>query len=34
MKAKSKREKYEKIMEKKMTTKIDDLCLGFPNEFA
>ena len=34
MKAKTRKEKYEKIMERKMTTNIDDLCRGAPKEFG
>jgi hypothetical protein len=30
MKAKTMKEKYEKIMEKKISTPIDTLCKGFP----
>merc|ERR1712137_1102755 len=33
LKANSKREKYEKIMQKKMSTPVDVLCKHFPNEF-
>jgi len=33
MKANNKKEKYEKIMEKKMGTPLDVLCKGFPLEF-
>ena len=32
--AKNKKQKYEKISEKKMTTTVDKLCEGFPVEFA
>lgn len=32
--AQTKRQKYEKIMEKKMKTSVDFLCFGFPPEFA
>lgn len=32
--AKSKKEKYEKIMEAKVSTPIETLCKGFPEEFA
>ncbi len=34
LKANNKKEKYEKIMEKKLETSIDVLCKGFPPEFA
>jgi len=34
MKANNKKEKYEKIMEKKLGTPIEILCKGFPNEFV
>jgi len=34
LKANSKREKYEKIMEKKMSTPVDVLCKHFPPEFV
>ncbi|CAD8197371.1 unnamed protein product [Paramecium octaurelia] len=34
MRAKNKREKYERIMEKKMTTTYDELCKGVPKEFG
>uniref|UniRef100_A0A5S6QRY3 non-specific serine/threonine protein kinase n=1 Tax=Trichuris muris TaxID=70415 RepID=A0A5S6QRY3_TRIMR len=34
LKAATKRQKYEKISEKKMSTSVDDLCHGFPGEFA
>jgi len=34
MRAKDKKEKYQKIMEKKLGTPIDVLCKGFPNEFV
>ncbi len=33
MKAKDKKEKYEKILEKKMSTTLDILCKGLPKEF-
>jgi serine/threonine protein kinase len=33
MKAKTMKEKYEKIMEKKISTPIDSLCKGFPGNF-
>jgi len=33
MKANNKKDKYERIMEKKLSTPIDILCKGFPNEF-
>ena len=32
MKAKTMKEKYEKIMEKKISTPIDTLCKGFPGK--
>jgi len=34
LKAKTKQEKYDKIKEKKVTSSIDELCKGFPEEFA
>jgi len=34
MKAKTKKQKYDKIKEKKMSTQTDALCAGFPGEFA
>ena len=34
IKANTKQEKYHKIMEKKMSTSVDQLCKGFPAEFA
>lgn len=34
MKAKTMKEKYEKIMEKKIASPIDMLCKGFPEEFS
>ncbi|XP_064641080.1 casein kinase I-like isoform X2 [Lineus longissimus] len=34
LKAQTKRQKYERISEKKMSTQIEDLCRGFPGEFA
>jgi len=34
LKAKNIKEKYEKIREKKIMTKIEDLCKGFPEEFG
>merc|ERR1712048_1056855 len=34
LKANSKKERYEKIMEKKMSTPIEDLCKHFASEFA
>ncbi|XP_063975869.1 casein kinase I-like isoform X1 [Diachasmimorpha longicaudata] len=34
LKAATKRQKYERISEKKMSTPIDDLCKGYPVEFA
>ena len=33
LKARNTKEKYEKIKEKKITTKIEDLCKGLPKEF-
>src|SRR5947199_2566253 len=34
LKAATKKQKYDRIMEKKMTTPTQVLCRGFPNEFA
>ncbi|PIA91651.1 Casein kinase I hhp1 [Cercospora beticola] len=34
LKATTKKQKYDRIMEKKMTTPTEVLCRGFPNEFA
>jgi len=34
LKAQTKKQKYEKISDKKMSTPIDILCKGFPSEFA
>ena len=34
MKAKTMKEKYEKIMEKKISTPVDSLSKGFPDEFV
>ncbi|XP_074649405.1 casein kinase I-like isoform X2 [Tubulanus polymorphus] len=34
LKAQTKRQKYERISEKKMSTPIEELCRGFPGEFA
>lgn len=34
LKAATKKQKYDRIMEKKMTTPTEVLCRGFPNEFA
>lgn len=34
MKAKDTKQKYNMIMEKKMSTPVDVLCKGFPNEFV
>lgn len=34
LKAATKKQKYDRIMEKKMTTPTESLCRGFPNEFA
>ena len=31
LKAKNKKEKYDKIMEKKMTSRISELCEGIPS---
>jgi hypothetical protein len=33
MKAKTMKEKYEKIMEKKISSSIETLCKGFPGKF-
>jgi casein kinase 1 len=33
LKANTKKQKYEKIMEKKMNTSVHDLCRGYPDEF-
>jgi len=33
MKANNKKDKYERIMEKKLSTPVEYLCKGFPNEF-
>lgn len=33
LKAATKRQKYERISEKKMSTQIEELCKGYPNEF-
>jgi casein kinase 1/casein kinase 1 epsilon len=33
MKATNKKDKYERIMEKKISTHVDTLCKGFPTEF-
>jgi len=33
LKANNKKDKYEKIMEKKLNTSIETLCKGFPSEF-
>lgn len=33
LKAATKRQKYERISEKKMSTPIEELCRGYPNEF-
>jgi len=33
LKAKTMKEKYEKIMEKKISTPVETLCKGFPEEF-
>lgn len=34
VKAHTKKQKYDKISEKKMTTPVETLCQGYPNEFA
>jgi casein kinase I family protein HRR25 len=34
LKAATKKQKYDRIMEKKMTTPTEVLCRGFPNEFS
>ncbi|CAG0920091.1 unnamed protein product [Notodromas monacha] len=34
LKAVNKRQKYERISEKKMSTPVDELCKGFPTEFS
>jgi len=34
LKANNKKDKYERIMEKKLSTSIEVLCKGFPTEFA
>jgi len=34
LKASNKKDKYERIMEKKLSTPVDELCKGFPVEFA
>jgi len=34
LKANNKKQKYERISEKKMTTSVETLCRGFPAEFA
>jgi len=34
LKASNKKEKYERIMEKKLSTPIDYLCKGLPSEFV
>jgi len=33
IRAKTKKEKYQKIMDKKISTRLEDLCKGFPDEF-
>lgn len=33
LKAATKRQKYERISEKKMSTSIDDLCKGYPRKY-
>jgi len=32
--AKTKKEKYEKIRDKKLATQVETLCKGYPEEFA
>lgn len=34
MKASNKKDRYEKIMEKKLSTPIELLCKGYPEEFT
>jgi hypothetical protein len=34
LRAATKRQKYERISEKKMSTPVEELCKGFPAEFA
>lgn len=34
LRAATKRQKYERISEKKLTTSIDELCRGYPAEFS
>jgi hypothetical protein len=34
LKAKDKKDKYERIKQKKMTTTVEALCEGFPDEFV
>src|SRR5271169_5646325 len=34
LKANTKKQKYEKISDKKMSTQVEVLCRGFPSEFA
>lgn len=34
LRAANKKQKYEKISEKKMSTPVEQLCKGFPQEFA
>jgi serine/threonine protein kinase len=34
LKAKTKKEKYEQIKDKKLNTSLEELCVGFPEEFA
>lgn len=34
LKAATKKQKYDRIMEKKMSTSTEELCMGFPTEFA
>jgi serine/threonine protein kinase len=34
LKAKNKKEKYDRIMEKKMTSRTSEFCAGIPNEFS
>ena len=34
MRGNTKREKYRRIMDRKVGTSVEDLCQGFPNEFV
>ncbi|KAK1354997.1 Non-specific serine/threonine protein kinase [Heracleum sosnowskyi] len=34
LKARTKKEKYERISEKKVPTSVEELCCGYPTEFA